>query len=169
MEPNQTIEQTQTSAAEYIEAIKQLKATTVSKEEFDALQAEKKQLLDSLINGSGNTTEQTPEAPDYEAIKKEARTKLFSEGSELTNLEYCTNALKLREAVLKTDGVDIFVGSGHQLTPTQDDYDKAQRVADVMAECIEAAEGNSEIFTAQLMTRTNDVSLPGSKNRPVRR
>lgn len=169
MEPNQTNEQTQTSAAEYIEAIKQLKATTVSKEEYDALQAEKKELLNSLINGSGDTTEQTPETPDYEAIKKEARTKLFSEGSELTNLEYCTNALKLREAVLKTDGVDIFVGSGHQLTPTQDDYDKAQRVADVMAECIEAAEGNSEIFTAQLMTRTNDVSLPGSKNRPVRR
>ena len=56
MEPNQTTqEQTQNSATEYIEAIKQLKATTVSKEDYDALQAEKKQLLDSLINGSDNT------------------------------------------------------------------------------------------------------------------
>lgn len=169
MEPNQTTQEQTQSAAEYIEAIKQLKATTVSKEDYDALQAEKKQLLESLLNGETHTSEQTPETPDYEAIKQETRTKLFSEGSELTNLEYCKNALKLREAVLKTDGVDIFVGSGHQLSPTQEDYDKAQRVAEVMAECIEAAEGNSEIFTAQLMTRTNDVTLPGSKNRPVRR
>ena len=66
MEPNQTTqEQTQNSATEYIEAIKQLKATTVSKEDYDALQAEKKQLLDSLINGGDNTGTQQTEAPDY--------------------------------------------------------------------------------------------------------
>lgn len=170
MEPNQNPQvETQNSATEYIEAIKQLKATTVSKEEFDALQAEKRQLLDSLINGGEHTGETTNETPDYEAIKKDARNKLFAgDGGELSNLEYCKTALQLREAVLKTDGIDIFVGSGHQYTPEQSDYDKAQRVAEVMAECIEAAEGNSDIFTAQLMNRTNDVSLPGTK-RPARR
>lgn len=167
---NQTNQdQTQNSAAEYIEAIKQLKATTVSKEDYDALQAEKKQLLDSLLHGGADTGAEQTETPDYETIKKDARNKLFGgDGGELSNLEYCKTALQLREAVLKTDGIDIFVGSGHQYTPEQSDYDKAQRVAEVMAECIEAAEGNSDIFTAQLMNRTNDVSLPGTK-RPARR
>ena len=176
MEPNQNknpevVETTQTSA-DYIAAIQQLKATTVSKEEYDALAAEKKQLLDSIVNGTAAATESEQNTPDYEAIKKECRTKLFAEGSELNNLEYCKTALELREAVLKSEGVDIFVGSGHNLTPTNEDYDKAQRVADVMQECIDEAGGNSDIFTAQLMTKTNDVmKLPGNnnKNRPVRR
>lgn len=174
MEPNQTknpevVETTQTSA-DYIAAIQQLKATTVSKEEYDALAAERRQLLDSIVNGTATAPETQTETPDYETIKKDCRNKLFAEGSELNNLEYCKTALELRDAVLKSEGVDIFVGSGHNLTPTNEDYDKAQRVADVMQECIDEAGGNSEIFTAQLMTRTNDIKLPGnSKGRPARR
>lgn len=165
-------EQTQNSATEYIEAIKQLKATTVSKEDYDALQAEKKQLLDSLINGGDNTGTQQTEAPDYETIKKEARNKLFGgDGAELSNLEYCKTALQLREAVLQTEGIDIFVGSGHQLSPTSEDYEKAQHVAEVMQACIDEAGGNSALFTAHLMDQTVDIKLPNNnpKGRPARR
>lgn len=171
MEPNQNTNNNQTTdtSADYIAAIQQLKATTVSKDDYDALVAERKQLLDSIVNGTASTQESEPNTPDYETIKKECRTKLFSEGSELSNLEYCKTALELRDAVLQTEGIDIFVGSGHQLTPSQDDYDKAQRVADIMQECIDEAGGNSAIFTAQLQTRTNDAMKLPTPSRPVRR
>lgn len=159
------------TAADYIEAINQLKQNSVSRNEYDALVAEKKQLLQSIVNGVQQTQEETQAAPDYEAIKKEARENLFGGKKELSNLEYCQNALNLREAVLETEGIDIFVGQGHNITPEQSDYEKAERVAAVMAECIEKAQGNSSIFTAELMARTKDVSLPGARanNRPVRR
>lgn len=171
MEPNQNTNNNQTTdtSADYIAAIQQLKATTVSKDDYDALVAERKQLLDSIVNGTASTQESEPNTSDYETIKKECRTKLFSEGSELSNLEYCKTALELRDAVLQTEGIDIFVGSGHQLTPSQDDYDKAQRVADIMQECIDEAGGNSAIFTAQLQTRTNDAMKLPTPSRPVRR
>lgn len=173
MEPNQNTNtnnnQTVDTSADYIAAIQQLKATTVSKDDYDALVAERKQLLDSIVNGTASTQESESNTPDYETIKKECRTKLFSEGSELSNLEYCKTALELRDAVLQTEGIDIFVGSGHQLTPSQDDYDKAQRVADIMQECIDEAGGNSAIFTAQLQTRTNDAMKLPTPSRPVRR
>lgn len=171
MEPNQNTNNNQTTdtSADYIAAIQQLKATTVSKDDYDALVAERKQLLDSIVNGTASTQESESNTPDYETIKKECRTKLFSEGSELSNLEYCKTALELRDAVLQTEGIDIFVGSGHQLTPSQDDYDKAQRVADIMQECIDEAGGNSAIFTAQLQTRTNDAMKLPTPSRPVRR
>ena len=47
-----TAETTSTSTAEdYIEAIKNLKQTTVDKTAYDALRSENKKLLESLING----------------------------------------------------------------------------------------------------------------------
>lgn len=164
-----TAVETNSSATDYINAINQLKATTVSRDEYDALVAERKELINSIINGdSGATGSHEESAPDYDKIKTDARNKLFGNpNAELSNLEYCKTALELREAVLKTEGIDIFVGSGHQFSAEQSDYDKAQRVADVIKECIDEAGGNSEIFTAQLMSRTNDVSLP--KARPARR
>lgn len=164
-----TAVETNSSATDYINAINQLKATTVSRDEYDALVAERKELINSIINGdSGATGSHEEAAPDYDKIKTDARNKLFGNpNAELSNLEYCKTALELREAVLKTEGIDIFVGSGHQFSPEQSDYDKAQRVADVIQTCIDEAGGNSEVFTAQLMSRTNDVSLP--KARPARR
>jgi hypothetical protein len=166
---NTAMVETNPSATDYINAINQLKATTVSRDEYDALVAERKELINSIINGEGGANANTEEAaPDYEKIKTDARNKLFGNpNGELNNLEYCKTALELREAVLKTEGIDIFVGSGHQFSPEQSDYDKAKRVADVIQECIDEAGGNSEVFTAQLMSRTNDVSLP--KARPARR
>lgn len=141
------------SAQDYIQAINELKKNSVSRDEYDSLVAEKKELLNALV--SGQTVDQPEESQGPAA--SEVRNRLFRNGSEMSNYEFVKNALDLREAVLKETGNDIFVAAGNKLTPTQEDYDKAQQVADVFQQCLEYSNGDSELFTNELQRRTNDV------------
>ena len=104
------------------------------------------------------------EPVDIDGLRKE----LFSGEKDLTNLEYAKKALELRNALIERDGVDIFVGRGSKLTPTDDDYEAAQRVADGFQQCIDVAQGDSEIFTRELMRITEDVA-PHKINPKIRR
>ena len=142
----------------YIEAIKEMKANSVSKEAYQKLKDENKQLLDSLINGSQIAIEQMkPEITDE--YVNGLRKKLFNPDEGLSNLEYAKTATELRDALLEKGEVDPFLPVGHNITPTDEDYVKADRVGQVLKECIEYADGDSELFTNELMRRTND-SMP---------
>lgn len=83
----------------------------------------------------------------------------------LSNLEYCEAALKLREAVMKQEGYDPFVPMGHNVQPDANDYQTAQNVADVLKECIEYAQGDSQLFTQELQRRTMEDTLPRKSRR----
>lgn len=137
-----------------IQEIQNLKNNSVSKEDYDKVVAENKRYLKALIDGQQVATS-TAEPVDVDALRKD----LFN-GEELDNLTYCKKALELRTAILERDGVDIFVGSGSKLNPTDEDYITAQKVADVMQTCIDEADGNSDVFTARLMSMTNDIKIP---------
>lgn len=142
-----------------VKEIQELKANSVSKDDYDKVVAENKKYLKALIDGS-----QLPSAAepvDVDALRKD----LFGGTQELDNLTYCKKALELRNALLEQEGVDVFVGSGSKLTPTEEDYAAAQRVADAMQTCIDAADGNSDVFTAHLMSMTNDVKIPRKNKR----
>ena len=106
---------------------------------------------------------------EYSALDddvQELRNELFKENSELTNLEFIEKSLKLREALLKEDpSNDIFVARGHNISPTQADYDTAERVAEIYAECVDYANGDSELFTQELMRRTNDAMPQHARRR----
>lgn len=163
MENERTEEQTQETneTQKYLDEIKKLKDSTVSKEKYEKLMEENRNLLNTIVQG--REEEEPEEDPvDLEALRKD----LFS-GKEMTNLDYCRKALALRNETLKQTGKDIFVGQGHALTPTAEAYESAQRVADVMAECIEDCDGDPDVFTARLMARTNDVTLPKSKTKKI--
>lgn len=133
----------------YIEAIKEMKEKTVSKEAYSKLQDENKKLLQSLINGE--TIEGTPQAEAADVNK--LRNQLFGDGVELTNLEYCTKALELRDALIAEGKKDPFLPSGHKVIVTNEDVEAANRVAEIMKECIEYADGDSNIFTSELQRR----------------
>ncbi len=142
------------STQDYIQAINELKKNSVSRDEYNSLVAEKKELLNALVNGQtleADTEEaQTPTAAEY-------RAKLFKDGDEMNNLEYAKLMVGLRNAVIAETGKDPFVASGNKLTPSAEDYQKAQNVADVLEQCIEYAGDDSELFTNELMRRTNDA------------
>lgn len=148
------------TAQDYIEKIKELKKNTVSKEDYDKIREENRQLLQSLVEG--NPLQEQP-AEEKKMTADELRKALFQPERELNNLEYCKLAVELRDAVLEEEGKDIFVADNSQYTPGQDSYDAAERVASVMKDCIEYAQGDSVAFTNELMRRTNDVNLPRRK------
>ena len=147
-----------------VQAINELKQNSVSKEDYNKVVAEKNKYLKALIDGNQVAEVSNKEPVDIDGLRKE----LFSGEKDLTNLEYAKKALELRDAIIERDGVDIFVGRGSKLTPTDEDYEAAQRVADGFQQCIDVAQGDSEIFTRELMRITEDVA-PHKINPKIRR
>ena len=150
--------------SQYIEAIKEMKANSVSKQAYDKLKEENKQLLDSLINGKEIELPKQKEPVDIDKI----RSKLFDEDRPLSNLEYVSNALKLRDELLERGERDPFLPYGQNISPTDEDIIKADRLATVLKECVEYADGDSELFTNELMRRTKDA-MPGKSAEIARR
>lgn len=136
----------------YIEAIKEIKSNTVDKETYLKVQEENKQLLNALVRGE--TLEEDKSEPKVNV--DELRTKLFgTKRKDLTNLEFVSDALKLREALMEQGETDPFVPVGSKIKPTDDDFIKADKVAKVLQECVDYAEGNPDVFTDELKRRIN--------------
>ena len=144
---------------DYLAAIKELKENSVDRSKYDELRAENKRLIDAVVNGQPGQEEQVVSKHTKEEID-DLRNELFNSPRELNNLEYITKAMELREALMENGEPDPFLPVGKQISPTRDDIEGAEKVAQVYKECIEYADGDSEVFTNELMRRTRDVKLP---------
>ncbi len=144
---------------DYLAAIKELKQNSVDRSEYDKLRAENKKLIDAVVNGQPSQEEPVASKHSKEQID-DLRNELFNSPRELNNLEYVTKAMELREALMENGEPDPFLPVGKQISPTRDDLEGAEKVAQVYKECIDYAEGDSEVFTNELMRRTRDVKLP---------
>ena len=144
---------------DYLAAIKELKENSVNRSEYDKLRAENKRLIDAVVNGQPGQEEQVVVKHSKEQID-DLRNELFNSPRELNNLEFITKAMELRDALMENGEPDPFLPVGKQISPTRDDIEGAEKVAQVYKECIEYAEGDSEVFTNELMRRTRDVKLP---------
>ena len=144
---------------DYLAAIKELKENSVNRSEYEKLRAENKKLIDTVVNGLPGQEEPAFTKHSKEQID-DLRNELFNSPRELNNLEYVTKAMELREALIENGEPDPFLPVGKQISPTRDDLEGAEKVAQVYRECIEYAEGDSEVFTNELMRRTKDVKLP---------
>ena len=147
---------------DYIDQIKKLKESSVSKDDYDKLKADNKKLIDALANGTQLEGKVEPKIDAVENIN-ELRKKLFGKGNNLNNLEYCKTAVELRDALIEKGERDPFLPFGHNVVATDSDHETAERVANVMRECIEYADGDSDIFTNELQRRTVDISIPKKK------
>ena len=144
---------------DYLAAIKELKQNSVDRSEYDKLRAENKKLIDAVVNGQPGQEEPAFTKHSKEQID-DLRNDLFNSPRELNNLEFITKTMELREALMENGEPDPFLPVGKQISPTRDDIEGAEKVAQVYKECIEYAEGDSEVFTNELMRRTRDVKLP---------
>jgi hypothetical protein len=140
---------------DYIATINELKQNSVDRSKYEQLRAEHKKLLDSIVNGQ--ELEQPLKAEHLDV--KELREKLFNSDSELSNLEYIDTALKLRKTLIESGQPDPFLPIGNQIMPTDQDIQAANRVAEVLQECVDYAEGDSDVFTNELQRRTIDVKI----------
>jgi hypothetical protein len=59
---------------------------------------------------------------------------------------------------------DPFLPVSSRYAPTIEDITKANKVAEAFQSCVDYADGNSEIFTQELMRITNDSNpMPGGR------
>lgn len=149
---NENVELTEDNN-QYIETIKKMKESMVDRADYDKLKRENKELLDSVLNGA-----------DYEAPAQEEKVDINKLREDLfagdnNNLEFVEKALKLRTELIENGEPDPFLPVGKQITPTDDDIASAERVAKVLQECVDYAQGDSQIFTTELQRRTIDTNL----------
>lgn len=138
-----------------VQAINELKQNTVKKEEYNKVVDERNKYLKALIDGgNADLPGKAKEPVDVDELRK----SLF--GKDLSNLDYAKKSLELREAILEEKGVDIFAGKSRHYNPDDNDYAVAQKVADALQSCIDIADGDTEIFTRELMRITNESHLP---------
>lgn len=158
---NQLNQEVNSVDTDYIDAINELKANSVDKESYEKLRVENQKLLASLI--SGNKIEEEAETVRPEELDKlanEYRTKLFKKNNELSNLEYIDTTLKLREVIMQKGERDPFLPVGSRVDETVEQHETAERVANILQECVDFAQGDSGIFSAELKRRTTDIMPP---------
>lgn len=157
-EVKKRIEQEEVVVEEFdpVEAIKEMRQNYVPKTDYEKVVKEKNDYFKALVNG--DSVEHKQEEP---VDVKDIRNKMFSENSNISNLEFIEGALKLREEIIEKEGKDIFCPYGKHISPEDSDYIDAQRVADGFQHCIDVADGNADIFRQELYRITVD-SVPRS-------
>ena len=139
------------TAKEYINQIKDLKEKTVSREEYDRIKNDNKELAKALINGTGANIPgitKPEEKPDLDDLRK----KLFTKKSK-NDLEYFTNLLALRDGVMADGQPDPFLPVNREFRATAQDEADAERIATQIKEAIEYANGDPAVFSNDLRRR----------------
>lgn len=145
----------------YIDEIQNLRENTVSKDQYEKKCEENRKLIQSLANGTPLPgVEQEPPKPSIEELRKK-----LANGDQLSNLEYVKTVLDLRNSLIEKGEQDPFVPQGANVKPEATDWATAQRVADAFQSCIDYADGDSEIFTTELMRITKDSAPIPTKRR----
>ena len=136
---------------DYISALNEMKKNTVSKEAYDKLRADNKKLLDTIVSGQSLEQTEVKEEVDVDALRKE----LFGKSrKDLSNLEYVDKTLQLRKALMEKGEQDPFVmKAGRTSSPEAEDFKKAERVASVLQECVDIADGNDSVFDNEFQRR----------------
>ena len=92
-EMNKNSESQQTNVpdnTDYIEALREMRNSTVSKEQYDKLKDENKKLLNSLVNGEVISADMKPAEVDIDQLRKD----LYSDTRpDLNNLDYITKKI----------------------------------------------------------------------------
>ena len=143
--------ETEMTASEYINQIKDLKEKTVSREEYERIKNDNKELAKALINGTGANIPgiTKPEGkPDLDDLRK----KLFTKKSK-NDLEYFTNLLALRDGVMADGQPDPFLPINREFRATAQDEADAERIATQIKEAIEYADGDPAVFSNDLRRR----------------
>ena len=154
----ETGEKVDDNTQDYLAAIKELKENSVDRKDYEKLKAENKKLLDAYINGGEIAQPTVPEEPSIAELRK----KVFDNPNQ-TNLEYVTNILALRNALIQKGEPDPFVGGSSQYEPTVDDYARAEKVARVFQEMVDTADGDPNVFLNEFQRRVKDTNVPSRK------
>lgn len=148
------------AADDYINAIQQLKSTTVDKSLYEQKVEENKKLISALMDGANNSSLIQNNNKEKSISSHDLRQKFYDDDVEMNNLEFISTALQLREALMAEGKPDPFLPSGHKVVATSEDESAAARVAEALQCCVDIAEGDNDVFTQELQRIMVDVPLP---------
>lgn len=155
VDPKSVSEETEDPAT----IIMNLKKTTVSKEEYDALNKKYKSTLKAIADGDKIMVEpeHTLTADERKKRISELRKEVINRDGSLSNLSFWEKSLELRQLLLDEGKPDMFSGRGRS-TPKDDinQSDEISKAIDVIQSCIDKAEGNNAVFTAMLQEKLED-------------
>ncbi len=158
---NGSIDVTGDSEANYIDTIKELKKNSVKKSEYDKLLEENKKLLETLVNGD----EIKAKEPQVVMSDKELKDLINKTTRDTTNLDYITTMLAIRKEMMAKGLEDPMAPKVVNHTNDERDYEKAQRVADFLQDCVDEANGDNETFKALFQAGLQDPKIPVKKNK----
>lgn len=149
LENNQSVsqqEEVNNTGAEVdpIEALREIKKNSVPRSEYDRVVAERNKIFAAYANGEREEQPEKQTPVDVDALRKDILS------GELPNLEYAEKVIALRNELIAQGQRDPFLPYGKDVYPTMEDEAEAQAVADALEDCIEAANGDSAIFTNEL-------------------
>lgn len=150
---NKNIESVEDSTQKYLDTINELKQNTVSKEKYEKILEENRQLLSNIVNGVENTKKEE-EKVDLNTLRK----TLISPNS--TDLEIVKSALELRKEIMKNGGKDPFLPNSSNFQATNYEKERSEQIANIFQKCIETADGNNSVFINELNRITIDSPMP---------
>lgn len=141
-------------AQDYLKALEEIRKGTVEKDKYDKLAEENRQLVKSLANGSMREQEQ-----ESHVSSSEVEARLFAKRPKYRNdLEYFTDVLLYRDALIAEGQEDPFLPLNHDYVPTQADAERAEEIAEALKGCVEYADGDPSIFTSELKRRGVNIN-----------
>lgn len=140
------------SGVDYIQAIQQLQANTVSKTDYAKLQDENKKLLQSLIKGE--KIEQ-PKVPGDDVDPKEVVKHMVDNLETGSTMQGIEDILKLVDYD-KAHGLPHPFLSMNNKNPDEDDIARAERVEQYFRDCLEYADGDKYLFAQELTRNMED-------------
>ena len=147
-------------AEAYIKEIKNLKDNSVSKEDYEKMVDERNKLIKALVDGDEIDLPDSNKGdnPDLDKEIDSLRKELLTEETGLSNLDYWTKTLSLREKIIERDGEDAdpFLPNSSQVDVTEQDKAAVERVVSCVKDCIDTAEGDDAAFVALMTARIKD-------------
>lgn len=153
--------------ADYIAQIKALKASTVSRSEYDAIQKANKELLASIVDGTNSPAgaRYSEEADPNDSAKRSDRIKVLrnelygKNPVDVSDRVYCEKTLELRRLIMENGDPDPMVPRGNKYTPTKDDEASAAQVAEMLQACVDQAQGDDDAFKVAFVRSIKDVRI----------
>lgn len=170
MENENILQQTNTNENEnesvnnnqqYIDAINELRKNSISKDKYEKLQEENKQLIDALKNGGQVEMVQEENKPSLQELAE----KLCQEDFEPTNAEGWKTAIEFRKTMIDAGFRDPFLPNSRNYTYKEEDSARAQLISDTLEKMIDDSQGNPDMFNALGKQYVKDDRTLQNKNK----
>lgn len=168
MDEEQKLEQTTSvsgnegmDTSQYISAINEMRNNSVSRDKYNKLKEDNRQLLDALINGGQIEVPTAEEKKSAQELVNEFRELAGRKKGKPLDVDFSEKILELRNAYIEEAGDDPFLPSN----PTSTDYQNASDVEAFFTTCLEAADGNNDVFEREMSRHIVEYPALPTKNK----